>query len=103
MYGAIMGDIAGSIYEFWDVLVYPEGNLYEPLKSKGLFGKIFTPRPKFTDDTVLTVAVAKTILETNDLNNEEEFKNKLITNFRDFGRRYNEFVDIIDKFNTKYK
>ncbi|WP_165247236.1 ADP-ribosylglycohydrolase family protein [Adlercreutzia sp. ZJ141] len=49
MYGAIIGDIAGSRYEF-----YPEKTKDMPLFAKG---------SRFTDDTVLTVAVANALLE----------------------------------------
>jgi ADP-ribosylglycohydrolase len=48
MLGAIAGDIIGSIYEF------------APIKSKDF--PLFDPRCRFTDDTVLTVAVARAIL-----------------------------------------
>ncbi len=52
MLGAIAGDIAGSIYE------------NRPTKSKDiqLFGSFAT----FTDDTVLTIAVADAILGDRD-------------------------------------
>lgn len=49
MWGAIAGDIAGSIYEC------------NPTKRTDL--PIFAPGCKFTDDTVMTLAVAHAILE----------------------------------------
>jgi ADP-ribosylglycohydrolase len=52
MLGAIAGDIAGSIYE----------NLRTKRKDVKLFGRLAT----FTDDTVLTVAVAYAILTDRD-------------------------------------
>ena len=52
MLGAIAGDIAGSIYE----------NLRTKRKDVKLFGRLAT----FTDDTVLTVAVADAILGDGD-------------------------------------
>jgi ADP-ribosylglycohydrolase len=52
MLGAIAGDIAGSIYE----------NLRTKRKDVRLFGRLAT----FTDDTVLTVAVADAILGDGD-------------------------------------
>ncbi len=52
MLGAIAGDIVGSIYEA------------SPIKSKDF--PLFDPRCRFTDDSVLTVAVAKAILEDGD-------------------------------------
>jgi len=48
MIGAIAGDIIGSIYE------------QHPIKTKDF--ELFDPRCRFTDDTVLTVAVAHAIL-----------------------------------------
>lgn len=48
MIGAIAGDIIGSVYEAF------------PIKTKDF--PLFDPRCRFTDDTVLTVAVAEAIL-----------------------------------------
>ncbi|MBF0621640.1 MAG: ADP-ribosylglycohydrolase family protein [Magnetococcales bacterium] len=52
MMGAIVGDIIGSVYE-WD-----------SLKSKKF--ALFQPQSRFTDDTVLSVAVADTLLTHGD-------------------------------------
>ncbi len=52
MIGAIAGDIIGSVYE------------RHPIKTKDF--PLFSPRCRFTDDTVLTVAVAKAVLEDRD-------------------------------------
>ena len=52
MIGAIAGDIIGSVYEF------------NPIKTKEF--PLFHPRCSFTDDSVLTIAVAKAILEDGD-------------------------------------
>jgi ADP-ribosylglycohydrolase len=52
MIGAIAGDIIGSVYE------------NRPIKTKDF--PLFHPRSRFTDDSVLTVAVAKAILEDGD-------------------------------------
>lgn len=49
MIGAIVGDIVGSIYEF------------APTKSVSF--DLFTPWSNFTDDTVMTLAVAKWLME----------------------------------------
>ena len=49
MIGAIAGDIIGSVYE------------HHPIKTKDF--PLFHPRCCFTDDTVLTIAIAKAILE----------------------------------------
>ncbi len=48
MIGAIAGDIIGSVYE------------HSPIKTKDF--PLFHPRCRFTDDTVLTVAIAHAIL-----------------------------------------
>jgi len=54
MLGAIAGDIIGSVYE------------WRPTKSPR-FRPLFHPRSRFTDDTVLTVAVADQVLHGGDL------------------------------------
>lgn len=64
MIGAIAGDIIGSVYEFGRT------------KSKDF--PLFGPESEFTDDTVLTVAVAKAILTDGD------YRQAVL----DFGRRY---------------
>ncbi len=64
MVGAIAGDIIGSIYE------------HDPIKEKDF--PLFQQRCRFTDDTVLTVAVAKAILEDGDY----------LQAVRNVGRRY---------------
>ena len=52
MIGAIAGDIIGSVYEGYGI------------KTKEF--PLFDPRCRFTDDTVLTVAVAQGILNNVD-------------------------------------
>ncbi len=52
MLGAVAGDIIGSVYEFNNTHRYDF--------------ELFTPRSTFTDDTVLTVAVADCILHGKD-------------------------------------
>ena len=64
MIGAIAGDIIGSVYEA------------RPIKTKNF--PLFGARSTFTDDTVLTVAVAEAIL------NQADFAATL----RRFGRKY---------------
>lgn len=65
MLGAIAGDIIGSVYES------------RPTKRKD-FDPLFHPRASFTDDTVLTVAVADVLLHGRDP----------VDAFKDWGRRY---------------
>ena len=50
MYGAIIGDIVGSIYEF------------DNIKTKDF--PLFSSDCEFTDDTVMTVAVARALMES---------------------------------------
>jgi ADP-ribosylglycohydrolase len=64
MIGAIAGDIIGSVYEF------------SPTKRKDF--PLFQPTCKFTDDSVLTVAVAQAILT------DGNYRGAVL----DFGRRY---------------
>ncbi|HET6386750.1 MAG TPA: ADP-ribosylglycohydrolase family protein [Armatimonadota bacterium] len=52
MLGAIAGDVIGSVYEA------------HPIKTTDF--PLLSPRCRFTDDTVLTVAVARAILEDGD-------------------------------------
>lgn len=52
MFGAIAGDIIGSVYE------------RTPMKRKDF--PLFHPQGRFTDDSVLTVAVAQALLEDGD-------------------------------------
>ena len=49
MVGAIAGDIIGSVFE------------HHQIKTKDF--PLFHPRCKFTDDTVLTVAIADAVLQ----------------------------------------
>jgi ADP-ribosylglycohydrolase len=64
MIGAVAGDIIGSVYE------------YCPAKSMNF--DLFTSRSKFTDDTVLTVAIADSILNKKDY----------ASTVKEYGRRY---------------
>jgi len=52
MIGAIAGDIIGSIYEF------------DPIKTKDF--PLFDVRCRFTDDSVLTMAIARAIMDDGD-------------------------------------
>ncbi len=64
MIGAIAGDIIGSVYE------------HQPIKTKEF--PLFDARCRFTDDTVLTVAIADAILSSK----------SYMDSVRQFGRRY---------------
>jgi ADP-ribosylglycohydrolase len=58
MLGAIAGDIIGSVYE---------GKQHWLTVRTADFQPLFSPKARFTDDTVLTVAVADALLHDNDL------------------------------------
>ena len=72
MYGAILGDIIGSPYEF------DRGN-----KSKDF--PLFTWRSRFTDDTVMTLAVANWLMTDADI---DWIRRRLISSMRRWGNRY---------------
>ena len=74
MYGAILGDMIGAPYEF------DRGG-----KTKDF--PLFVKESEFTDDTVMTVAVAEALLEAGGLP-EAELKAALVRSLRKWGRRY---------------
>ena len=73
MYGAILGDIIGSPYEF------DMGD-----KTKDFL--LFSEASRFTDDTVMTVAVAEALLDAPE--DDEGIRRQLIRSMRKWGRRY---------------
>ena len=74
MYGAILGDMIGAPYEFG-------GNR----KTKDF--PLFIPRSGFTDDSVMTVAVAEALLDSRGKGREETFR-ALTESMQKWGRRY---------------
>lgn len=75
MVGAILGDIIGSPYEF------DRGQ-----KAKDF--PLFRESSLFTDDTVMTVAVAEALMEADKEMAEEEIKKLLVSSMRRWGRKY---------------
>ena len=75
MYGAILGDIIGSPYEF------DCGN-----KTKDF--PLFSKNSTFTDDTVLTVAVAEAFLDAQPDADEAWIRNRLVESMQHYGRLY---------------
>lgn len=75
MYGAILGDIIGSPYEF------DMGNRSKefPLSSE---------RSHFTDDTVMTFAVAEVFLDDDLPMNDEVIRQRLIESMQRYGKLY---------------
>ena len=57
MLGAIIGDIVGSVYEFDNI--------------KKTDFPFFSQRSTYTDDSIMTVAVAEWLLTDNDLTHEK--------------------------------
>lgn len=79
MYGAFIGDIVGSKYEF------------DNIKTKSF--PLFSDDCDFTDDTIMTVAVAKAIMLSRDeqlkTNNQGNgFSDFLVQTMQDFGKRF---------------
>ena len=74
MYGAILGDMIGAPFEF------DRGN-----KSKDF--QIFSSGTHFTDDTVMTVAVAEALMETEG-KTPDEIKAALVRSMQKWGARY---------------
>ena len=75
MFGAIMGDIVGSRFEF------DRGD-----KTKDF--KLFTNENVYTDDTVMSIAVADALLDVGLLDNESVVKDNLIHYMKRWGRSY---------------
>ncbi len=79
MYGAIIGDIVDSKYEF------------DNIKTKDF--PLFSSDCDYTDDTIMTVAVAKAIMHSREEQNRTGGKGKsfcefLVETMQDFGRRF---------------
>lgn len=75
MYGAFIGDIVGSKYEFNNI------------KTKDF--PLFSPGCDYTDDSIMTAAVAQTILlRQQEPENHRDFSGLLVEVMQDFGRRY---------------
>lgn len=75
MYGAILGDIIGSPYEF------DRGE-----KTKNF--PLLTWRSRFTDDTVMTLAVAEAFLDAQPDADEEWICRRVVTAMRRWGNKY---------------
>ena len=75
MYGAILGDIIGSPYEF------DRGR-----KTKDF--PLFSKHSAFTDDSVMTLAVADALLDAQPDADLEWIRNRLIRGMQRFGQKY---------------
>ena len=74
MYGAFLGDMIGAPYEF------DRGN-----KSKDF--PLFKPSSQFTDDSVMTAAVAEALMNSFG-KSDDEIRRELISSMQKWGRRY---------------
>ena len=75
MFGAILGDIIGSPYEF---------DRGQKVKDFPLFKESSI----FTDDTVMTIAVAEALMEADETMEDEEIRKLLVSSMRCWGRKY---------------
>ena len=75
MYGAILGDIIGSPYEF-----------NRSGKTKDF--PLFCAESRFTDDSVMTLAVADAFLEIRPNDNAADIRRKLIHKMQYWGRKF---------------
>ena len=74
MYGAILGDIIGSPYEF------DRGN-----KTKDF--PLFSRDSSFTDDTVMTIAVAEALMDSTG-QSDDSIMATLVRSMREWGKKY---------------
>ena len=72
MLGAVIGDIVGSRFE------------WKNIKSKEF--ELLTPSCRITDDSVMTFAVARAVLECE--KERERLGDAAVAAMRDFGRRF---------------
>ncbi len=75
MYGAILGDMIGSLYEF------DRGD-----KTKNF--PLFSSESEFTDDSVMTIAIAEAIMEGGPDLTCEQLKENAVHSMRNWGRKY---------------
>ena len=74
MYGAILGDMIGSPYEF------DRGK-----KTKDF--PLFSAKSEFTDDSVMTIAVAEAFMDTMG-QDDETIRRAMVDSMQKWGRRY---------------
>ena len=75
MYGAILGDIIGSPYEF-------------DMGSKSKDFPLFSQKSKYTDDTAMTIAVASAFLKIPENAADEAIRWEVTRHMQSFGQRY---------------
>lgn len=82
MWGAIIGDLAGSIYEFEQVKKINKINISDLITSNSFF----------SDDTILTIAILDAILNDNDY---EKYLRKYGKDFLDYKPNYKPYFKSI--------
>ncbi|MBQ2639401.1 MAG: ADP-ribosylglycohydrolase family protein [Bacilli bacterium] len=80
MYGAIIGDIAGSIYEYDQVRETKELNI----------DKLITKDSFYSDDTILTIAILDCILNHG---NYEKYLKKYLNKYKDYKPNFEPFFN----------
>lgn len=75
MYGAILGDMIGSPYEF-------------DMGDKTKEFPLFSPQSHFTDDSVMTLAVADALLDSTPGDGDQKICERLVKSMQCFGRRF---------------
>lgn len=75
MYGAVLGDIVGSPFEF-------------DRGSKTKEFELFGPESHFTDDTVMTIAVAEALMDAGTEADASEIRNKVVESMVKWGNAY---------------
>ena len=75
MYGAILGDIIGSPYE------YDRGD-----KRKDF--KLFTKGCRYTDDSIMTAAVGEALLSVKPSDSDGKIRDKIVESLQRWGRKY---------------
>ena len=72
MIGAIIGDIAGSTYEFHSI--------------KTMDFPLFAPGSSYTDDSLMSIAVASALMQTGE--SHDGFKSHAVTSMRQIATKY---------------
>ena len=74
MYGAILGDIIGSVYK------------ETPIKKKDF--KLLNRDSKYTDDTIIAISVAKALTEVDKNADEETIKTAVMYSMKFFVNKF---------------
>ena len=75
MYGAIIGDIIGSIYEFEDGRILDRTEFFKDTSS-------------FTDDSVMTIAVGEALMNVGFNATQEKIKQHVVNSMQKWGKLY---------------